>query len=88
MLKLFKTPWGWGDVFRGSYCSGVSAGMQLIFWDGVYRNTEFFTFSAEVKTEALPVTDRARSQSECSSDRQLINIKAADLCSPVFVRTV
>lgn len=66
--------------------------MQLIFWDGVYRNTEFFTFSAEVKTEVLPVTlpvtDRARSQSECSSDRQLINIKAADLCSPVFVRTV
>lgn len=41
---------GWGDVFRGSYCSSVSAGMQLIFWDGVYRNTEFFTFTAEVKT--------------------------------------
>lgn len=62
--------------------------MQLIFWDSMYRNTEFFTFSAEVNTEVVPVTDRARSQSECSSDHQLINIKAADLWSSVFVRTV
>lgn len=60
MLKLLKTPCGRGDVFRGSYCSGVSAGMQLIFWDGVYRNTEFFTFSAEVKTE---LTEQGANQS-------------------------